>query len=817
MVDMDADRTATTVRLPSFGEEALPPPTGPTISVKSESPRYRQFELIATGGMSEVWRVYDAKLRRPLAMKVLGWDYLEDARARRRFIDEATVTAGLQHPGIVPVHDWGELDDGRLFFTMQEVRGLTLGRIIKELHRDPVPNTEATPRRWTLHRVIEVFRRACEAVAFAHVAGILHRDLKPSNIMVSTLAGVHVLDWGLAVDIDAPDQMDGYGTPAFMSPEQVLRRHLARTADVYSLGAVLHAILFGYPPFRGTSDQILEEIASGRGAQVRATAARRRSPPPDALLTTCERALLLDAEARQADAGEFGAELTAWLENAKRRDAALRVVAEADRIVPEIQALATEARENRARAAEILREQTAQAKVGGKAPAWQLEDAALRLEQRADVMEIRWLQLLRSALNVDDTLTEAHERLARHYHAATVEAEAEGRRSDALQAEELLRIHDRGTHAAFLDGRGAVTVHTTQPGVRVTAYQYVEHGRRLRLELHADLGLTPVNAARLPHGSYLLVLRKAGCESVRYPVRIERAGHWDGVAPGETRTRPIRMLPRGSTPKGFVRIPAGWFASGGDPGAAEGLPGRRVWIDELWIARYPVTNREYVEFLDSLVERGAEAEALAAAPRAPLGIGMQSDAPPPLALLRDDSGRFRLGTDHVGSDWKEDCPVCLVDWHGARAYAAWLGERIGKTVTLPDELEWEKAMRGVDGRVWPWGNAFEPSWANVLGSIPTPGPSELATFSADVSPYSVRHGAGNVREWCCNRWRFDGPEIIDDRPVLDSPPEDDVTWRSVRGGGWHTLSQTARPAGRTVAEPYRRFSSLGFRLAIRAL
>jgi eukaryotic-like serine/threonine-protein kinase len=807
VVETDADRTATTVRLPSFGEDSRPPPTGPTISVKSELPRYRQFELIATGGMSEVWRVWDEKLRRPLAMKVLGWDYLEDARARRRFIDEATITAGLQHPGIVPVHDWGELDDGRLFFTMHEVRGLTLGRIIKELHRDPIPST--SPRRWNLHRVIEVFRRACEAVAFAHVAGILHRDLKPSNIMASTLAGVHVLDWGLAVYIDAPEQSDGYGTPAFMAPEQVLRQHLTRAADVYSLGAVLHAILFGQAPFRGTSDQILEEIASGRGAQVRATAAKRRSPPPDALLTTCERALFLDAEARQADAGELAAELAAWLENAKRRDAALRVVAEADQMVPEIQKLSAEASENRARAAAILREQI------GKAPAWQLEDAALRLEQRADVMEIHWLQLLRSALNVDDTLTEAHERLARHYHAATVEAEAEGRRSDALQAEELLRIHDRGAHAAFLEGRGALTLHTDPQGARVTAYQYVEHGRRLRLEHHSELGLTPVNAARLPHGSYLLVLRKSGCESVRYPVRIERAGHWDGIAPGESRTRAIRMLPRGSTPKGFVRIPAGWFTSGGDAGAAEALPARRIWLEELLITRYPVTNREYVAFLDALVERGCEAEALAAAPRAPLGVGMQSDAPPPLALLRDESGRFRLGTDHVGSDWKEDWPVCLIDWYGARAYAAWLGERIGKSVTLPDELEWEKAMRGVDGRVWPWGNTSEPSWSNLLGSSPTPGLSEIRTFPIDTSPYSVRHGAGNVREWCCNRWRFDGPEIVDDRPLLDSPREDDVTWRAVRGGGWHTLPHLARLAGRIVAEPYRRFSSLGFRLAIR--
>jgi serine/threonine-protein kinase len=759
--------------------------------------------------MSEVWRVWDEKLRRPLAMKVLGWDYLEDARARRRFIDEATVTAGLQHPGIVPVHDWGELDDGRLFFTMQEVRGLTLGRIIKDLHRDPIPSSE---RRWNLHRVMEVFRRACEAVAFAHVAGILHRDLKPANIMVSSLAGVHVLDWGLALNIDAAEQGDGYGTPAFMSPEQVLRQRLTRASDVYSLGAVLHSILFGFAPFRGSADQILEEIASGRGAEVRVTAAQQRSPPPEALLETCERALLLDARARQSDAAELASELAAWLENAKRRDAALRIVAEADRMLPEIQQLGAEAREHRARAGVILREPSS----AGKAPAWQLEDAALRLERRAAVMEIRWLQLLRSALNVDDTLTEAHERLARHYHAATVEAEAEGRGSDALQAEELLRIHDRGAHAAFLDGHGALTLHTDPPGARVTAYRYVERGRRLRLERHGELGLTPLSSARLPHGSYLLVVRKPGKESVLYPVCIERAGHWDGVAPGESQTRAIQLLPHGSTPKGFVRIPAGWFPSGGDSGAAEALPARRIWIEELWIARYPVTNREYVAFLDSLVERGREAEALKAAPRAPLGVGMASNTPPPLALLRDTSGRFLLGTDHVGNDWKEDWPVCQVDWHGARAYAAWLGERIGKSVTLPDELEWEKAMRGVDGRVWPWGNTTEPTWSNVLGSTPTPSLSEINTFPLDISPYSLRHGAGNVREWCCNRWRFEGPEIADDRVVLDAPPEDDVSWRAVRGGAWHTLPQMARLAGRFVAEPYRRFSSLGFRLAIRA-
>jgi tRNA A-37 threonylcarbamoyl transferase component Bud32 len=168
--------------------------------------RYELVRELGRGGMGVVYEVRDRQLERSVAMKVVD----EEWRA------EARVIAALEHPGIVPVHDAGELPDGRFFYTMKLVRGARLDAWAREGH--------------ALTERLRLFVRVCEPVAFAHSQNVVHRDLKPENVMVGEFGAVLVMDWGVSTIA---------GTPGYMAPE---RERDARS-DVYALGAILRALL----------------------------------------------------------------------------------------------------------------------------------------------------------------------------------------------------------------------------------------------------------------------------------------------------------------------------------------------------------------------------------------------------------------------------------------------------------------------------------------------------------------------------------------------------------------------------------------------
>ncbi len=223
--------------------------------------RYKVGERLGEGGMGVVWTARDRRLERDVALKVLAVPDADDA-ARARMLREARVLARLEHPGIVPVHDVGTLEDGRVWYTMKRVEG---HRLDEHLRRVPDRN-----------RRLAIFERVCEAVAFAHARGVIHRDLKPQNVMVGPFGEVQVMDWGVAKirggspedskavaaemarspAQDAPTvRMDGtaaaatnpgtvLGTPGYMAPEQAagLTHLVEERSDVFALGAMLAAV-----------------------------------------------------------------------------------------------------------------------------------------------------------------------------------------------------------------------------------------------------------------------------------------------------------------------------------------------------------------------------------------------------------------------------------------------------------------------------------------------------------------------------------------------------------------------------------------------
>ncbi|MBI3725264.1 serine/threonine protein kinase, partial [bacterium] len=258
----------------------------------------RRYEIrgkIASGGMGDVLRVHDRDLGRDLAMKVAR-SKSSGARRLRRFLFEARLTARLDHPGIVPVHDVGVDADGRLWFTMPLIRGLTLADILERTRRG---DDEA--KLWSRARILEVILRVCDTLAFAHAAGVVHRDLKPSNVMVGDFGEVYVVDWGLARSAETfGDERAGdvVGTPAYMSPEQARGRSelVDPRADVYSVGAILYHLLAGRMPFaeRETSAAVLDALRAGPPSPLEDHAIE--SPPE--LAAICRRAMARNPERR---------------------------------------------------------------------------------------------------------------------------------------------------------------------------------------------------------------------------------------------------------------------------------------------------------------------------------------------------------------------------------------------------------------------------------------------------------------------------------------------------------------------------------------
>jgi len=795
--------------------------------------RFHDLGLIGTGGMGEVRRALDRDLNRVVALKIIRPELMRNPRAVARFVEEAQTTGQLQHPGIVPVHEMGRLLDGRLYFTMLEVRGRSFDEFIKDHHKnqDHEPTNGEIPV--SFRRLIDIFLKVCEATAYAHARGVIHRDLKPSNVLVGAYGEVHVVDWGLAKILDRPDALVDLipeeqvvtsrsqdaskatlagtiaGTPAYMPLEQAmgLRDKQGPHSDVYSLGAMLYEALTGDPPYQGTTAEgVLRQVLQGPPAVP--------DDPhiPAELLEICQTAMQRDPEQRFPHGRALADDVAAWLDGAKRREHALELIDQARGKLNQIRRLRDRAGALHREADAYLEELGPIDPVEVKRVGWRRAEEASRLEQGADVLEAVVTQLARAALEHVPHLPEAHAFLADFYALRHADAEASGDTAGAEQFKVLLRAHDSGRYARYLKGDGLLTLDTDPTDAKVEIYRYEDEDRRyVEVPFGAPLR-TPLREVELPMGSYLLEIRGDYRPPVRYPVYIGRNEHWDGIPPGGTATEPIHLPKGGAIGPDQIYVPAGWFWSGGDRLATNGLPRRRIWVNAFVMGRYPVTNREYMEFLDDLVGQRRVEDALRFAPRARGGtFGSEG----PLVYGQDNNGNFYLQTDPDGNRWGRDWPVLLISWHGANAYVSWRSVQEGHHWRLPTEYEWEKAARGVDGRFFPWGNYLDPTWCCMREShVARALPEEVFEHPSDESPYGVRGMGGNVRDWCRNYFTLGGPPVYEDRAILTPihDPDSPVQYRAVRGGAWDGAVNDCRAAYRYGYLPDHRLTDVGFRV-----
>ena len=266
-----------------------------TVKGHSED-KYRVGDILAEGGMGAIINVQDNNCRRPVAMKVLHSHLDDKPEAVLRFIEEAQITAQLEHPNIVPVHELAVDPNDKVYYTMKYVQGRDLKDVLCAMangHPDTI-------REFPLPRLINIFMRICDAIAFAHDKGVVHRDIKPENIMVGDFGEVQVLDWGLAKvigsDKSSPDTTGAgfelhdipsstvhsirsddltsthtmvgeiLGTPSFMAPEQARGKvtEIDTRSDIYALGGILYNIITLRQPIKqGPVHAMLLRIANG--------------------------------------------------------------------------------------------------------------------------------------------------------------------------------------------------------------------------------------------------------------------------------------------------------------------------------------------------------------------------------------------------------------------------------------------------------------------------------------------------------------------------------------------------------------------------
>ncbi len=303
----------------------------------SAGTRFRILRPHAEGALGKVSVARDEELSREVALKEIKLVRAHDPNSRARFLLEAEVTGGLEHPNIIPVYGLGQYADGRPFYVMRFVRGDNLKDAVNRYHHK-LPSSSGRgaggegDRSVEFRKLLRRFIDVCNAIEYAHHRGVLHRDLKPGNIMLGKYGETLVVDWGLSKVMAQPDSPDpsevplapssasgsnetqmgtALGTPAYMSPEQAAGRldQLGPASDVYSLGATLYYLLTNRPPFQGDVGDVLQRVGRGDFA-----APRMIDPAiPAALEAICLQAMSLKLADRYSSSRALAEDIERWL------------------------------------------------------------------------------------------------------------------------------------------------------------------------------------------------------------------------------------------------------------------------------------------------------------------------------------------------------------------------------------------------------------------------------------------------------------------------------------------------------------------------
>lgn len=731
-------------RTPEAQRDDLPPELG-----------LEQRGVLGRGGTGVVFLAWDTVLKRDVAVKVAHPG--DDAAAA--LIAEAEVTASLEHPAVLPVH--------------RVVRAN--GRTCVEFRVAPVTTVEAllvdwraSPAlAWPLDQRLRCLCSVASALAHAHARGVVHGDLHPANVAVTPAGAAYVLDWG--------GRPGGVVNPNAAAPERFAGAEASRAGDVWALGALGWELCTLRPlrP-RRLAESLSDYVARWAGVAPPALAelADPTALPDTDLASFCRAALHLDPDVRPSAASATDT-LTAVI--ARRADARRRE-SEAEGHLLRSRDAILRFRELARRFSEERRVAAVQrAKVPGyspveqKRPLWEAEARVARLAAERDSAWVRAAEEAVAAIALDaGASVEAHKSLAELWWIRMEEAEA-GR--DAGMIGDFRRRvleHDEGHHKRVLEAPARVSLTTQAPGAIARISRFVEADRRLTPRFVEQRPM-PLDGLALRPGSWLIDVDAPGMQTTHYPVLLSRLEHHRNT---------VALHTREEIGPDWVFVPGGPFRLGGDPHARQPLDPCTPWIDDRFVLRTCVRTRDWKVFLDALPD---DVAALHVPGEGGLFGGFRA------YWTRGDAGW------EPPPGWDPEWPILAVNYRDAEAYALWRSAQEGRTVRLPTEEEWEKAARGVDGRSFPWGDGFDPTFAHMRQSRPgPPAPAAVGGYPVDTSVYGCKDMGGGMREWTSS--------FLDEGQMV------------IRGGTWGDDPDDLRSACRSGLHPDFRYSFVSFRL-----
>jgi serine/threonine-protein kinase len=769
-------------------------PTSMEVGVGHQLPGSRRYSLeekLGEGGAGTVWLARDHFLERNVALKVLSGDLNEADEQAKRFLFEAQTTGRLDHPGVIPVYDVGTLPDDRWFYTMQLIDERDFEEVLQQRETD-----SEVAEDYPLPRLLKIFSRVCLIIAYAHDSGVLHRDLKPANIMLGAYGEVYVVDWGLAryftdeADAqqtdegpDAPEDAEEgevVGTPYYMAPEQIRGENagMGPKTDVYALGVILYRLLTGQVPFDApTIMSLLLKVETEDPPDPYEVAPDREIPEP--LAEAALEAMSHEAGDRMS-AQQLADRVTEYLDGVKEKR---RRAERADELLDRARALhqayvqARKSVEGRRRALEErMASLNPEDGLEARKPLWEKEGRIDEAAHEAEELYSKSVQAARESLESFPT-SGASRLLADLYWYKYAEACEDRDEAKELYFRSLVEEYDDGRYADRLADTGELALRV--PSDREThLYRSRPVGPLLELEeVEGDWSGQPFE---VPTGSYRVTVDYGEAMVVETPVEVD--SHQCSLVEVSAPSPPVDGE--------FCFIPGGRYTVGGDSLAPKSLPEQTVELEPFLMRQYPVTLEEYCEFLNDIAQEDFEL-AKSHSPRTPDGSVYYLDIDP-------EARHFGVpAVDKDGHAWDPQWPVTMVNLYDARAYTKWRSRRDGVDYRLPSEHQWEVAARGVDRRIFPWGNGFDPTLCHMAESTAgRPMPCPVGSYPYDRSPFGVCDMAGLVIEWTRTRSESGGLQFIQ------------------RGGSYGSPSNWCRAAARKNNEADMNFASFGFRFAL---
>jgi eukaryotic-like serine/threonine-protein kinase len=724
---------------------------------------YKIVGEIGRGGMGEVYLAEDSRLGRQVALKLLPAKFTADSSRVRRFAQEARAASALNHPNIITIHEIGEAPaeaGGTHYIVTEYVEGETLRQLMSGAPQQRMKPSEA----------VDVAAQIAAALSAAHEAGIMHRDIKPENVMVRRDGIVKVLDFGLAklteaaspvIDTQASTLFRNsteagvvMGTPRYMSPEQARGEKVDARTDIFSLGVMLYEMVAGRAPFAGaTTGEVIAAIL-------------RDSPPP---LAECapdappemerilSKALRKNRDERYQTVNELLVDLKRLKRQLEQKDELKDELARAGQPAPEGEVPASgEATLHVAtlKQAESTDEvaparTTAKHWAGGLRRGRLIAVCALAVV----VAGLGWIYWRNAKLSKARAAIAQIEELA--------QAERFFEAYDLAVEEQRYLPNDPTITRLMPTIADDLSVVTDPPGAQVYLKRFApdESGNFPARQL---IGATPINHRQIARGAYRVSIEKEGYGSLERTV----SGVMMRLSGLRTPSPPVRLEAKLME---AAKVPARMaFVPGGDYRLVsyERPTTERVRLDAYFIDKYEVTNREYKEFISAggylkreywrhLISSASGSErssTTAPTDRATIATARSTDSSWEAAIreFKDRTGLPgpRSWANQDFPEGQAEHPVTDISWYEAAAYAAFRGKE------LPTIFQWEKAARDglamVAGYVMPWGlfTGTVEGRANFDGR----GTMPVESLEFGLSPYGCYHMAGNVNEWCRNKF-----------------------------------------------------------------